>query len=41
MDVFIDQPREVLRQRVFELDAVLDVIIREGEPVVLFPVRRA
>ena len=37
MDVFIDQPREVLRQRVFELHAVLDVIIREGEPVVLFP----
>jgi hypothetical protein len=35
MNVFVDQFGEVFLQRIFKSDPVLDVIIRESQPVVL------
>ena len=35
MDVLIDYPSDVFRQRIFQLDAILDIVVGENEPVVL------
>jgi hypothetical protein len=32
MDVFIDEPGETFVERKFEVDPVLDVIVREDQP---------
>jgi uncharacterized membrane protein YgcG len=34
VDVFVDQPSEVFRQRIFQPHAVLDLVVREDKPVV-------